>query len=158
MLIWWRKKSRHRKLGPASAAKAGICSVPVSPLFTLVILLPYWPLRPNHASSVLRMPRAHLLLMFFQDVLSASHPLLLPNCYFTFRSQLIQCVLESPHQGQGSLPGTLMTLPSTTPIMGLFKWLVYGSASSKNVNLARAETFFLSFWFILECHWLKMLW
>lgn len=119
MLIWWRKKSRHRKLGPASAAKAGICSVPVSPLFTLVILLPYCPLRPNHASSVLCMPRAHLLLMFFQDVLSASHPLLLlPNCYFTFRSQLIQCVPESPHQGQGSLPGTLMTLLVPPPSWG----------------------------------------
>ena len=84
--------------------------------------------------------------MFFQDVLSAFHPLLLlPNCDFTFRSQLEPCVPESPRQGQGSLPGTLMTLPSTTPITVLFKRLVYESASSKTVNLVRAEAFFKVF-------------
>lgn len=62
------------------------------------------------------MPRAHLLLITFQDVLLASLPLLLPNCYHQVSA--IQCVPESPHQGQGSLPGTLMTLLVPPP----FSW------------------------------------
>ena len=146
MLIWWRKKSRHRKLGLPQLPKLGFAqplSLHSSP----------WSFSshtdhcgPTMHLSVLPMPHAHLLLMFFQDVLSAFPPLLLlPNCYFTFRSQLKQCAPESPHQGQASLPGTLMTLPTTTAIMRLFKRLVYGSASSKTVNLVKADTFFKVF-------------
>lgn len=48
-----KKMWRHRKLGCAPAQRTGVCSVPISLLLALLILLPHWAQQPTNALCVL---------------------------------------------------------------------------------------------------------